>query len=447
MTLLAGVAAALVCIGVSVLVLALVRSAETYDARDQIAGASDQVLSMIKQGGLPSVLRSRDNEAIQVVDAHGRSFDATPQLAGKPPMAAFRAARGMQAERTLCPPVGLKGCMIVLALKVSQPDGTWLIYAATPQVAWYGNNSTVPILVIGASVLTTAMMAAGTFLAVGKTLAPVGAIRRELEVITATGLDRRVPVPRQQDEIRRLAETVNDTLDRLEGAYERLRHFTSDASHDLRSPITAMRTQLEEALMYPADTDWPRMTEAVLGAVERLQALVTDLLAIARLDAGAPLARDPTDLAQLVEAELDRHPGGIKVVRKLQKGVFTRCDRLRLARLLTNLMDNAERHATSQIMVIVRSCEAMAIMEVIDDGAGIATELREVVFRRFTRLDASRSRDAGGTGLGLAIARQIAEAHQGTLTIEDSPAGARFVLRLPRYVPLLPGTPIELGGE
>jgi signal transduction histidine kinase len=431
MTLLAGVVAALVCIGVSVLVLAFVRSAETYDARDQLAGASDQVLSMIKQGSLPHLLRPRDDEAIQVVNAHGRSFDATPQLAGRPPIAAFRAARGMQAERTLCPPAGLKGCMIVLALKVPLRDGNWLIYTATPQVAWYG-NSTVLTMVIGASVLTTAMMAAGTFLAVGKTLAPVDTIRTELAVITATGLNRRVPVPRHQDEIRMLAETVNDTLDRLEGAYEQLRHFTSDASHDLRSPITAMRTQLEEALMYPADTDWPRMTEALLGAVERQQALVTDLLAIARLDAGAPLARDRTDLAQLVEAELDCHPREIKVVRKLQKGVFTRCDRLGLARLLTNLMDNAERHATSQIMVIVRSCEAMASMEVIDDGAGIATELREVVFKRFTRLDASRSRDAGGTGLGLSIARQIAEAHQGTLTIEDSPAGARFVLRLPR---------------
>ncbi|MCW2942087.1 MAG: Signal transduction histidine kinaselike protein, partial [Actinomycetia bacterium] len=111
--------------------------------------------------------------------------------------------------------------------------------------------------------------------------------------------------------------------------------------------------------------------------------------------------------------------------------VFIDCDRMRITRLLVNLLDNAERHATSQITVTVRADGPTAILEVIDDGAGIAVEQREVVFDRFTRLDASRCRDAGGTGLGLAIAREIAEAHEGTLTIEDSERGARFVLRLP----------------
>ncbi|MCW2881411.1 MAG: Signal transduction histidine kinaselike protein, partial [Sphaerisporangium sp.] len=107
------------------------------------------------------------------------------------------------------------------------------------------------------------------------------------------------------------------------------------------------------------------------------------------------------------------------------------CDRLRITRVLVNLLDNAERHATSKITVIVRADGPTAVLEVIDDGAGIAAEQREMVFDRFTRLDTSRNRDEGGTGLGLAIARQIAEAHQGTLTIQDSERGARFVLRLP----------------
>ncbi|HXA60409.1 MAG TPA: HAMP domain-containing sensor histidine kinase, partial [Streptosporangiaceae bacterium] len=209
------------------------------------------------------------------------------------------------------------------------------------------------------------------------------------------------------------------------------RQFTSDASHDLRSPITAMRIQLEEALMYPDDTDWPRAATAGLADVERLQAIVTDLLTLARLDAGAPLTRDATDLAQLVGAELDRRTGRVEIVKDLGQNVFIDCNRLRITRLLANLLDNAERHATSQITVIVRADGSMATLEVIDDGAGIAAEHREKVFDRFTRLDASRSRDAGGTGLGLAIAREIAEAHEGTLTIQDSERGARFVLRLP----------------
>ncbi|MBC6463400.1 sensor histidine kinase, partial [Actinomadura sp. HBU206391] len=335
-------------------------------------------------------------------------------------------------QRTLCPPPGLRECRIVVSFKVFQPDGIWLLNVAVPEVPWYG-NLTVLLLVVSASLLMITMMGIGVSRAVGKTLAPVDAIRTELTEITATGLHRRVPVPNDQNEIRLLAETVNGTLDRLEGAYEQLRQFTSDASHDLRSPITAMRAQVEEGLMYPADTDWPRTATEVLAGIDRLQAIVTDLLTLARLDARAPLTRTPTDLAQLIGTELDRRAYRVKIVKDLRGTVLVNCARLRITRLLTNLIDNAERHASSQIDVIVRADGPTAVLEVIDDGAGIAAEHRQTVFDRFTRLEASRSRDAGGTGLGLPIARQIAEVHEGTLTIEDSPRGARFVLRLPRW--------------
>jgi signal transduction histidine kinase len=337
----------------------------------------------------------------------------------------------VRAARVLCPPAGLKGCMTVVSYKVYQPDGIWLLYVAVPVVPWYG-NSTALLLAIGASLLITAMVTAGTFRDLTKAMGPVNAIRRELAEITSTGLDRRVPVPRKDEEIKLLAETANDTLDRLEGAYQQLRRFTSDASHDLRSPITAMRAQLEEALMYPQDTDWPKMTKAVLAGVDRLQAIVTDLLTLARLDARAPLTRSRTDLGRLVGAELDRRTYGMEIVKDLRQNVFIDCDRLRIIRVLVNLLDNAGRHATSKITVIARADGTMATLEVLDDGAGIAPEHRERVFERFTRLEASRDRDAGGTGLGLAIAREIAEAHEGTLTIQDSERGACFVLRLPR---------------
>jgi signal transduction histidine kinase len=235
-----------------------------------------------------------------------------------------------------------------------------------------------------------------------------------------------------------LAESVNTTLNRLEAAYEQLRRFTSDASHEVRSPLTAIRAQVEEALMYPDDTDWTEVAQAVLAGVDRLQEIVTDLLVLARLDAGAALTRESTDLAQVVQSELDRQPHRVPVVTRLQTGVCAELDRLRISRLLTNLLDNAERHATSQITVIVRGEGGSAVLEVADDGTGIPVELREVIFKRFARLDASRNRDAGGSGLGLAIARQIAEVHGGTLTVEDSERGARFVLRLPRRDPPKP---------
>jgi signal transduction histidine kinase len=432
MTLVAGAVAALVCAVISVLVVIAVRSADEDNNRRQVIAAANRVVILVREGRLPSMLPSSDAKEIQVLNAQGRVVAETRELAGKPPIASFQPSHGnLIALRELCPPTGLTGCMTVVSHWAIQPDGNWVIYATRPVVPRYG-NSTLVALLVGTSLLITVMTGAGAYRLVSRTLAPVDAIRAELAEITASGLGRRVPVPKNQDEIRLLAETVNTTLDRLEAAYDQLRQFTSDASHDLRSPITAMRIQLEEALMYPDGKDWPQMTEAVLNGVERLQALVTDLLGLAQLDADIPLTRDSTDLAELVGTELDRHPRKVQVIRDLSEGVFTDGDRLRLARLLTNLIDNAERHATSQITVIVRADEGSAVLEVLDDGAGIPVELRELVFQRFTRLEASRSRDAGGTGLGLAIARQIAEAHGGTLTIEDSPRGARFVLRLPR---------------
>jgi signal transduction histidine kinase len=421
-----------VCIGVSVLFLVFAGGQEADATQARATGAWDRVVPLIRQGPLPSVLPGSKGEAIQVVDAHGRVVAATRHLVGKPPMATFRSIdRDVRAARVLCPPAGLKGCMTVVSYKVYPPDGIWVLYVAVPVVPWYG-DATALFSAIGVSLLMTAMVAVGTFRVVDNDMTAVNAIRRELAEITATGLDRRVPVAsNNQEELKLLAETVNDTLDRLEGAYRQLRRFTSDASHDLRSPITAMRVQVEEAKLHPDETDWPKMADAQEASLDRLQAIVTDLLTLARLDARAPLAHEATDLGRLVGSELDRRTYRVEIIRDFRENVFINCDRLQIIRVLVNLLDNAERHATSKITVIVRAGGSMATLEVIDDGAGIAPEHREVVFDRFTRLEASRDRDAGGTGLGLAIAREIAEAHQGTLTLQDSERGARFVLRLP----------------
>ncbi|GAA4571694.1 ATP-binding protein [Planotetraspora kaengkrachanensis] len=447
-----GVVAVLLCIGVSLLFLLFAGNKEADGAQTRATAAWNRVVPLIRQGPLPSVLQQGKVEAIQVVNSHGQVVAATPQLAGKPPMADFRSVNSsVRAARVLCPPAGLQGCMTVASYKVYQPGGVWLLYVAVRVVPWYG-TTTALLLAIGVSVVVTAMMTAWSFRDLTKAMAPVNAISAELAEITASALDRRVPVPRKYEEIKSLAETVNDTLDRLEGAYQQLRRFTSDASHDLRSPITAMRAQLEEALMHPQGADWPKMAVAVLAGVDRLQAIVTDLLTLARLDARAPLSREAADLGQLVGAELDRRTYRMMIVKDLQRGVVIDCDRLRITRVLVNLLDNAERHASSKITVTVRADGADAVLEVADDGAGIAPEHREIVFDRFTRLDASRDRDAGGTGLGLAIAREVAEAHGGTLTIQDSERGARFVMRIPRRrsrqdVPKVSGHSGKLGGS
>jgi len=436
MTLLTCSAMGITCLVAGILVLVGTRDEAISYKRHHAEEAAHSVLHRLQRGRLPSSLPSTGGVLIQVVDARGRVVASVPELAGRPPIAAFRPAEDTSIEaRTLCPPRGMDRCMDVLALRAyGQPGGEWTIYAADEPIPWYTSGVLVAFL-IAATLALLLLTALGTIRTVNRTLAPVEAIRAELAEISASDTGRRVPVPKTRDEIRLLAETVNGTLARLDAAMIQMRRFTSDASHDLRTPIAAARALVEEALLYPEETDWPVTAIEILHSLDRLQAIVTDLLELAALDAGAKQPVETVDLAALVTNELDRHPRRIPVATSLASGVTVRGEPLRLSRLLGNLLDNAERHAASEIHVTVRAEDGTAVMEVLDDGSGIPPEHRELVFQRFTRLDTARNRDAGGTGLGLPIARQTAEAHGGSLVVEDSPKGARLVLRLPLHTP------------
>ncbi|MER7503613.1 HAMP domain-containing sensor histidine kinase [Nonomuraea pusilla] len=429
LTLFASVSMALLSLLVTAFVLWAVHNTAVDYKRNQVLSTALRVVHLIKRGTLPPVLSS-DLQGVQVVDPSGRIRSSTRNLLDQPRITRIEPDDDNANRSTeVC---GLRvfpeQCEILVVLRVYQNDGDWLVYAFDHMVPWYVSPAVLAFLLVGSAALA-AVTGIGVSHVVARTLAPVDHIRSRLAEITAGDQSMRVPVPDTDDEIRSLAVTANETLERLEQAIEQQRRFASDASHDLRSPITAMRAQLEDAMLHPEDADWQEMGEELLASLDRLQAIVTDLLTLAKLDAGAPGNLESVDLAELVAAETSR-PRRKRVVTSLQPDVVVTGDRLRLARLLTNLLDNAERHAESTIIVTVRK-NHQATLEVLDDGAGVAPEHREMVFRRFTRLDASRSRDAGGTGLGLPIAREIAEHHGGTLTIEDSDIGARFVLRIP----------------
>jgi signal transduction histidine kinase len=246
-----------------------------------------------------------------------------------------------------------------------------------------------------------------------------------MAAITASqDLARRVPVPDTHDEVARLARTTNETLAALEASVERQRRFVADASHELRSPIASLRTQLEVGAAHPELLD-------VDGAVEdtvRLQRLAADLLLLARLDAGERPADAHFDLAELIREQAEGRPG----LTVEADAVEVAGSRTQLGRLVANLLDNAQRHARSAVTVSVRREGGRAIVQVADDGDGVPADDRERVFERFVRLDAARSRDDGGAGLGLAIARDVAVRHGGTLTVgEAATGGALFELRLP----------------
>lgn len=264
----------------------------------------------------------------------------------------------------------------------------------------------------------------------GRALRPVDAIRTELASVTASELDRRVPDPGGADEIAQLARTVNATLDRLERSDARQRQFTADASHELRNPLAAVRSRLEVALA--ADRPDRESVVAALAETDRLQRIAADLLLLARLDGGPPPRTEPVDLALLAAEDVARR-GAARVSLRLdaRAPVPAAGDPPRLERALANLVDNALRHARSQVAVRAAEEDGWAVLEVTDDGPGIPDADRDRVFERFVRLDADRSRAGGGTGLGLAIAREIARAHGGDVRALPAPAGgARLVLRI-----------------
>ncbi|ONI80019.1 hypothetical protein ALI144C_23485 [Actinosynnema sp. ALI-1.44] len=284
------------------------------------------------------------------------------------------------------------------------------------------------------SVLFVALVA---WLVAGRALRPVAAIRAEMATISEHALQRRVPVPVARDEIADLAATTNATLDRLQRAMHQQQQFVADASHELRSPLANLRTWLDVARAHPEHTDWLAVTERAGQDIDRMQALITDLLLLAQHDAQQrPLPDRLVDIAALAEEQVAERRyvvDGLTIHADTPAEVLVPGHAEHLERVLRNLLDNAVRHAESSVWVTVTSdAPDRVILEVRDDGPGISPADRDRVFDRFTRLDDARTRDTGGTGLGLAIASVIVHRHGGTLTVADGPGGARFVVTLPR---------------
>jgi signal transduction histidine kinase len=257
-----------------------------------------------------------------------------------------------------------------------------------------------------------------------------------VDAISAAALHRRVPDPPGQDEIGRLAATMNRMLARLEEAQAKERQFVSDASHELRSPVATIRQHVEVALAHPAGASAGELAEVVLAEDLRLERLVDDLLFLARADERRQrLVRRLVDLDDVVleEATRLRATTGVRIDTGEVSAGRVVGDASQLRRLVRNLLDNATRHARSTVRLgLATTDEGTVGLTVEDDGPGIPPEQRQRVFERFVRLDEARAREAGGSGLGLAIVAEVAETHGGAVTAGDSSlGGARFEVRLP----------------
>lgn len=283
--------------------------------------------------------------------------------------------------------------------------------------------------------LLTALIGALTWLLTGRTLRRVDTMRAEVDEIAATtDLARRVRDPGGDDEISRLAATMNEMLTRLQLNDTRQQRFMSDAAHELRSPLASINAQIDVDLAHPNTADWPATAVSVRKDTSRLQRLIEDLLALARSEADTKALARLVDLDDVVFDQVRSvpRPDAVAVEVAGVGAAEVRGSHDQLGRMVANLLTNAVRHASARVNVTLESLGERAVLRVDDDGAGVEPEHRGLIFDRFVRLDEARSRDKGGSGLGLALVREIVEAHGGTITIDDSPlGGARFEVRLP----------------
>jgi signal transduction histidine kinase len=413
--------------------------------------ASDQVATVrraIERGYAPQDLDLAalvPGGFLQIIDLDaGRVTNATPGIGDYPPLYTFNS-RGDIIRIAPEQAIGLlRGQAALTNEDVSGPAGRYRILAASPydpvrrgvDAVEDGLKIAFPLLVVAVGLLAWVLA--------GRALRPVEAIRVQVEAITASTLDRRVPVPRSGDEVARLATTMNAMLDRLEDASTRQQRFVADASHELRSPVAAIRTELEVAQRTAAPDEWPAIAERLLGEEARLEAVISDLLLLASLDEGPQGEQVPIAVADLVGEEARRRVPdreGISIEVEDGPDPTVLGNRTQLRRAVTNLLDNAGRHARTTVRVAVHQRDGRVRILVDDDGPGIPEEDRERVFERFTRLDGHRARDghSGGSGLGLSLVRRIAELHQGSARIDTAPlGGARVVLDLPEAIALRP---------
>lgn len=379
----------------------------------------EEVSSRVESAG-PQVVDDLDDDLVVVLSADGGVLAASEDAAGVP----WEPLDDPQVRTIDDEPVLVvsdeidDGATVLVGVSLEEDRATLATVAGLLTLA-------VPALVLLVALLT--------WWVVGRALGPVTRIRENVDAITAERLDRRVPVPDSGDEIATLAVTMNGMLDRLDASASAQRRFVSDASHELRSPLAAIRQHAELATAHPGATSVDQLAEVVREEGLRLQSLVDALLLLSRLDEGQGTAPQDIDLDDIALAEASRLRSlDLEVDASGVGAARVHGDPRLIGQLVRNLTDNAARHSRGRVAIAVTERDGRAVLTVDDDGAGIPAAERERVFERFVRLDDARARDAGGSGLGLSIVRAVAEAGHGSVSVSESRwGGARFEVTLP----------------
>lgn len=376
-----------------------------------------------------------EDRAAQLVDASGAVIASTPNLSDSPQFG-YLAPDGGQLIRSTRLAHLEDDTYRVLSRPIDTDSGNAVLHIAQNIDDLNDTTRNLTIALAVSVPLVVALLAALVWWLVGKTLRPVELIRSEVADISGTDLQRRLPIPNQADEIASLTETMNELLDRIDHAGRKQRQFVADASHELRTPLTRIRTELEVDLNQPDHADLAATHAAVLEEAIGVQALLDNLLFLARSDEQGhqPTRREPVDLDDIVlrEAAQHRTDSLVSIDTSGVSGAHLTGDPSQLTRIVRNLLSNAIRHAEDRVTIALAETGNSVTLTVTDNGAGVASEATERIFERFGRADVARARDDGGTGLGLAIVRDIVRRHGGHVRYDTQYIqGARFVVELP----------------
>jgi len=437
---LAGVGTALIMGGVALFGALTYSVNRTLD--NEALGSAHEVAAMVNENRLPSPIPVSGAQVVQVVDAQQRVIGGSVTADRLTPLLRpneLTMALGGKAVVLDGARLGIVGPLRVRAIQAGSTAAPVSVVVGLPVGDVLATRTALRTALLVTFPLLLGTLAVIAWRVIGWTLRPVEQLRAGAEQISRTRRisgpagRQRLPVPPAADEIRALAVTLNEMLDRLAEAYERQRSFVADAAHELRSPLASIQTQLEvaqrlgEGGTLPAD---------LMVDVKRLSGLAEDLLLLARADADTrpPARLTPIDGRDLVADVVQAYDGArVPVTLGANQAVMIMVDAEELRRALGNLVDNAVRHARAGVEVAARVDQDQAVISVSDDGPGIPTADRERVFERFTRLDDARERSSGGAGLGLAIVRELITRAGGTvaLTGAEPPWNTRAELRVP----------------
>jgi signal transduction histidine kinase len=444
---LVGVAVVAIALTVGAVGLVSLLRSSMREGVETTAGAQlNDVASLLRVGPLPAQLPAgRGDTYTQVVAADGSVLASSADLGRRGPISTIKGGEDGLVIHTLpalsggesAGAVDADGPFLVLAQQYSgvpaSAGGPVTVYVAASLHPVIAATHTVEIGLLGGLPVLVVLVGALIWVFGGVALRPVEAIRAEVADISGRDLHRRVPVPPTKDEVAQLAQTMNAMLDRLETAAAAQNRFVADASHELRSPLAALRASLEVAAAHPDQASWSAVAGDALDETRRLQRLIDDLLALASSHPGrARTRREEVDLDEIVmsEARRLRAAGCVDIDLRRVSGGRVEGDSDQLARVVQNLMDNAQRHAESRVSVELTSDPESVLLVVENDGPPIPADERERIFEPFARLDESRSQDSGGAGLGLAIVKEIVSQHGGRVSVADTRSGARFEVRL-----------------